>query len=342
MEVRFMNNITIKDIARLSEVSVATVSRVINNNGRFSEKTRQKVLTVIEETGYQMNYSAKSLRMKRSFTIGILVPDISNYFFADLVQHMEEQLFNLGYSTIICNTGRSSEKEQKYLTILESKSVDGIIVISGANEDGIEFNFERKIPYICIDRKPKIQEDTVFISSNHYQGGFIATEELIESGCDNLLMILHQEISSSAKERVKGFEDALKKNNLPYSDKDNKLIVGTDKSIYKESITNFFENHPNINGVITVNDNLGLQVLKLLSELSISVPNSLKLIGFDNIPGADYSTPTLSSIKQDTEELSKVAVQSLLKLIDEDDADKGKQVLIPVEFVERQSTASSN
>lgn len=93
-----MKKYSLKDIATLSGVSIATVSRVINDNGRFSEETRQKVLKVIEETGYKMNYNAKSLRMNRSFTIGILVPDISNYFFADVVQKIEEILFDKGYS----------------------------------------------------------------------------------------------------------------------------------------------------------------------------------------------------------------------------------------------------
>lgn len=102
-----MKKTSIKDIAKLSGVSVATVSRVINNNGRFSEETRKKILDVIEETGYQMNFSAKSLRMNKSFSVGILVPDISNYFFSDVVQKIEEELFELGYSTIICNTGRN-------------------------------------------------------------------------------------------------------------------------------------------------------------------------------------------------------------------------------------------
>lgn len=333
-----MENVTIKDIARLSGVSVATVSRVINNNGRFSEKTRQKVLQVIEETGYQMNYSAKSLRMKRSFTVGILVPDISNYFFADVVQQIEEQLFGMGYSTIICNTGRSPEKEQKYLTILESKSVDGIIVFSGATEEGIEFNFEKEIPYVCIDRKPKVQEDTLFISSNHYQGGFIATEELLDAGCKNPVILLHQEISSSSKERVKGFADALKKNNIAYNEEKNKLIVGTDKAEYEDAIRTFLTSRPEVDGIFAVNDNLALQTLKAALDLGIDIPGTLKIIGFDNIPSAKYSTPSLSSIKQNTEEISKTAIQSLLKLIDGDKSEQGNQILIPVEFVGRQSS----
>ncbi|CRH21139.1 Transcriptional regulator, LacI family (fragment) [Carnobacterium maltaromaticum] len=129
-----MKNYSIKDIAEIAGVSVATVSRVINDNGRFSEETRKKVLRIIEETGYKMNYSAKNLRMKKSFTIGILVPDISNSFFSEVVQQLEEILFAKGYSTIICNTSRSSEKELAYLRILEGKGIDGLIVISGAEK----------------------------------------------------------------------------------------------------------------------------------------------------------------------------------------------------------------
>lgn len=175
-----MKKTSIKDIAKLSGVSVATVSRVINNNGRFSEETRKKILDVIEETGYQMNFSAKSLRMNKSFSVGILVPDISNYFFSDVVQKIEEELFELGYSTIICNTGRNIEKETAYLNMLRSKLVDGIIVISGVDE--FVFHYD-DIPYICIDREPLKKEKTIVISSNHYQGAFEATESLINNGC---------------------------------------------------------------------------------------------------------------------------------------------------------------
>ncbi|KAE9876631.1 LacI family DNA-binding transcriptional regulator, partial [Escherichia coli] len=116
-----MKKTSIKDIAKLSGVSVATVSRVINDNGRFSEETREKVLAVIKENNYQMNFSAKSLRMNKSFSVGILVPDISNYFFSSVVQQIEAILFDQGYSTIICNTGRNLDKEMAYLNMLESK-----------------------------------------------------------------------------------------------------------------------------------------------------------------------------------------------------------------------------
>ena len=245
-----MKKTSIKDIAKLSGVSVATVSRVINNNGRFSEETRKKILDVIEETGYQMNFSAKSLRMNKSFSVGILVPDISNYFFSDVVQKIEEELFELGYSTIICNTGRNIEKETAYLNMLRSKLVDGIIVISGVDE--FVFHYD-DIPYICIDREPLKKEKTIFISSNHYQGAFEATESLINNGCKHPAILMYDRQSSSAKERFKGYKDALKKNNISYNESSHLLLSGLEEN-FTENLQAFLERTDQVDSFFAVNE----------------------------------------------------------------------------------------
>ena len=121
--------ISIKQIAQLSGVSVATVSRVINNNGRFSEETRQRVLDTIKKYDYTTNMAAKSLRVSKSKTIGVIVPDINNLFFAELVLEIENFFFDEGYSVFICNTGQNETKEKEYFKSLDSKMVDGIICI---------------------------------------------------------------------------------------------------------------------------------------------------------------------------------------------------------------------
>ena len=175
-----MSQYSIKDIAKLANVSIATVSRVINSKGKYSEKTRRKVLKVIRETGYEIDSSAQSLRTNVTHTIGILVPDIKNSFFADLVQKIEEKLFEKEYSTIICNTDKNEQKEKAYLRMLENKKVDGIIVISGSYRHGFHFeSLLKTIPYICIDREPADFEDTIFISSNHQLGAKEATKYFI-------------------------------------------------------------------------------------------------------------------------------------------------------------------
>ncbi|ALS36943.1 LacI family transcriptional regulator [Enterococcus rotai] len=333
-----MKNYSIKDIAEIAGVSVATVSRVINDNGRFSAETRKKVLKVIEETGYKMNYSAKNLRMNKSFTIGILVPDISNYFFSDVVQQLEEILFAKGYSTIICNTSRGLEKELAYLRILEGKGVDGLIVISGA--EAFEFtssSAEKKIPYICIDREPKKKEDTVFISSNHYQGAFESAEELIQTGCQHPVIAMHNQKSTSAKERLKGFKDALKKNSITFNAKHHLLSIDIESSDFEQDLLTFLKKNPSTDGIFSINDLIALELMLRLKKHHIPVPQKIKLIGFDDTDTGKYTSPTLSSVKQNTELIANHAVESLLELINKKGA-LGRQIVVPVSLVLRESS----
>ncbi|MBC1477468.1 LacI family transcriptional regulator [Listeria welshimeri] len=328
-----MKKTSIKDIAKLSGVSVATVSRVINDNGRFSEETRQKVLAVIKETNYQMNFSAKSLRMNKSFSVGILVPDISNYFFSSVVQQMEAILFEQGYSTIICNTGRNLDKELAYLNMLESKMVDGLIVISGADEFGFNYsNAENGIPYVCIDRQPKDKKDTIFISSNHYQGAFEATEALIHAGAKSPVIFMHSRQSSSAKERLKGFQDALKKNNIQTDPELSIFTMDLQKSDYQKNIATFVQKAKKIDGIFAINDHIAIELLNFLPTIGKKIPDDIKLIGFDDTPQCNYTVPKLSSVKQNIPEIAQITVDNLISIIKNPEQQKQITEIVPVEL----------
>ncbi|MGE8075599.1 LacI family DNA-binding transcriptional regulator [Listeria welshimeri] len=328
-----MKKTSIKDIAKLSGVSVATVSRVINDNGRFSEETRQKVLAVIKETNYQMNFSAKSLRMNKSFSVGILVPDISNYFFSSVVQQMEAILFEQGYSTIICNTGRNLDKELAYLNMLESKMVDGLIVISGADEFGFNYsNAENGIPYVCIDRQPKDKKDTIFISSNHYQGAFEATEALIHAGAISPVIFMHSRQSSSAKERLKGFQDALKKNNIQMDPELSIFTMDLQKPDYQKNIATFVQKAKKIDGIFAINDHIAIELLNFLPTIGKKIPDDIKLIGFDDTPQCNYTVPKLSSVKQNIPEIAQITVDNLISIIKNPEQQKQITEIVPVEL----------
>lgn len=328
-----MKKTSIKDIAKLSGVSVATVSRVINDNGRFSEETRQKVLAVIKETNYQMNFSAKSLRMNKSFSVGILVPDISNYFFSSVVQQMEAILFEQGYSTIICNTGRNLDKELAYLNMLESKIVDGLIVISGADEFGFNYsNAENGIPYVCIDRQPKDKKDTIFISSNHYQGAFEATEALIHAGAKSPVIFMHSRQSSSAKERLKGFQDALKKNNIQMNPELSIFTMDLQKPDYQKNIATFVQKAKKIDGIFAINDHIAIELLNFLPTIGKKIPDDIKLIGFDDTPQCNYTVPKLSSVKQNIPEIAQITVDNLISIIKNPEQQKQITEIVPVEL----------
>ncbi|MCO7124272.1 LacI family transcriptional regulator [Sporolactobacillus shoreicorticis] len=333
------NKISIKQIAKLSGVSPATVSRVINNNGRFSEKTRHHVMKVIKENNYGMNYIAKSLRMKKSFTIGVLVPDISNAFFSSIVLRMEKYLYSKGYSVIICNTDRDEQKELAYLRTLEGKMVDGLLVISGDQEFDPSV-VQAQTLTVCIDRKPKNADNVVFISSDHYRGGLLATEVLIKKGCEKLGIIISHENLYSSRERLRGFKDALETYGLPYSV--NKVIRVEDKETKPEAarlqILKSLRQGDLFDGVFAINDRLAFGAMKACREFGLKVPENVKIIGFDDDLLCTYSSPSLSSVKQDSDQLAKKACDLLLKLIHLEVLTSNERCqIIPINIVLRES-----
>lgn len=324
-----MKTLTIKDIAELAGVSVATVSRVINNNGRFSEETRKKVLDIIEKTGYKTNYMAKSLRTNKSYTIGVIVPDISNYFFFSIVEKVEQIMFEKNFTTIICNTDRNLKKEKAYLELLESKKIDGLIVISGAENFAFPQN---EIPYVCIDREPMDKSKTIFISSNHYKGGYMATKELIKRGAKNPCIIYYNDKATYSKNRISGFEAALKDENLKISKysklKSDPLSIDMDLKKYLKG---------KVDSIFAINDNVAMDVLLSLNENNINVPDDIQVIGFDDNINDKYMYPSLSTIRQNVDEIAINSVNALIKLMDNEEK-PGKSITIDVELVLRNST----
>lgn len=327
-----MKQYSIRDIAKLSNVSTATVSRVINNNGRFSEETKNKVLEVIKQTGYKIDDSARSLRTNITYTIGILVPDIKNSFFADLVQKIEELLFAKNYSTIICNTDKNEKKEQAYLHMLENKKVDGIIVISGSYQHGFKFQSSLKeIPYICIDREPENFHNTVFISSNHYQGGLDATNYLFNRG-SQFPAIIVKKINSSTKSRIAGFKEALKNHQIKFLKSHQEL-----KLTNKSALKTFLTRNPQVDGFFAVDDNIAISLIQYLQELNYQIPKQIQIIGFDDIPAANVLTPKLTTIQQNTKKIAQTAVNSMMNAINKQN-EKGSQFLIPTKLINRETT----
>ena len=327
-----MKQYSIKDIARLSNVSTATVSRVINNNGRFSEETKNKVLDVIKQTGYKIDDSARSLRTNITFTIGILVPDIKNPFFADLVQKIEELLFTDNYSTIICNTDKNEEKEKAYLRMLENKKVDGIIVISGAYQHGFKFQSSLKeIPYICIDREPENFHNTVFISSNHYQGGLDAANYLFSKGSE-LPAVVVKKVSTSIASRIAGFKDALSEHSIKFTKTNHEL-----KLINGHSLEHFLKKNPQIDSFFAVDDDIAMELVKALQEMGYQIPQQIQVIGFDDVPAAQLITPKLSTVHQNTHKIAETAVDNMMKALNGQN-EKGSQYLVPTELIIRETT----
>lgn len=327
--------LTIKKIAELSGVSVATVSKVLNNNGRYSEDTKQKVLDIVKENDYRPNAVAKSLRTSKSKTIGVIVPDITNEFFAQVVLSIDNYCASHGYSVFIFNSAEDEEREIQYVKDLEVKGIDGLIALSGSDKL-LNYQKDLNIPIVCMDRKPK-QQGVAVISSDNYTGGYIATKELIENGCNKILMIRDYRDVMPMVERYNGYVKALEESGLTYNTNYVlKVEIGIEqgKNAIKEVLK---KKDLEFDGIFAAVDWLALGAVLALEEEGIRVPEDIKVVGYDNITLAKYNKPSITSINQDKNALGEQAAESLLEMI-ENEVSAQNVITIPVELVKRQST----
>ncbi len=312
---------------------------MINNNGRFSEETRKKVEKVISETGYETNDVAKSLRMQKSNTIGILIPDISSSFFSKVVKKIEAFLFSKGYSTIICNTDRNADKENAYLRMLEGKMIDGLIVISGVKAFGLD-SMSKNIPVVCIDREPRDKE-TILIESNHFQGAFLATEAMIQKGSRKIAIIVQREYLSSSRDRINGYCQALEDYSLPFSQEQiirlPDVIEPSRTELAKAALLARFKKGQRFDGAFAINDRLAIGAVQAALENGLTIPSEFRVMGFDNDSISKYCQPKLSTINQDSTGIAEKASQALLSLIETPTKKVARHQVIDVELIVRET-----
>ena len=329
-------SLKIKQVAKMAGVSVATVSRVINQNGRFSAETEARVRKVIEESGYIPNIVAKGLRMSKTRVIGIVVPDILNAHFAGLVLELEKTLFAHSYSTVICNTNESADLEKRHVDTLVAHQVSGIIFISGSSSSPIS----KDIPAIYLDRRPigySEPSDLVLIESDNQTGGYLATRKLIDSGCTNIAAVYTENMDYNQTARYAGFQKAMQEAGLTV-DKD-KLITLDEVSVTcaREKILSIFPDLDRIDGIMCMTDTIALGVMTALHELNVQIPDKISVTGFDDAPLSSFFQPPLTTVRQDVQEMARFAVQSILSMIDGQKPEKRHEI-IPVKLVTRKST----
>ncbi|MBY6278227.1 LacI family DNA-binding transcriptional regulator [Symbiobacterium thermophilum] len=331
-------SVSIKEISELAGVSVATVSRVINRNGRYSKETEQRVLQIIEEYGYQPDLVARGLRTRRLQVVGVIVPDITNEFFARVTQELQNNLFALGYSTIICNTNEEYEKEKRYLAMLRAQKVSGLIYISGLRTEGQP---SLLVPTVYIDRKPPRTSETaelVFIESANEEGGYLATRSLLDSGCRRVGLITYRPDISSHGDRLRGYRKALEERGLPF---DQDLVVQVSRvsmSSGFEAALQLMRAHPEIDGFFCTADLLAYGVLSCLSgPAGMAAGRRIRLVGFDDLSFSGTEAFSLSSVRQSVEEFGRLGAYAVVQMIEGKPLER-KHYRLPVELVLRNTT----
>ena len=328
--------ISIKELAEISNVSIATISRVINKKGGYSKATEERILKLIESKSYQRNVNARSLRTKKSQTIGVIVPDISNEFFAKIVQSVEKQAIKYNYSVFVCNTDENIEIEKRQLSNLIGQFVDGIIYIGG----GVQLENDSqlfKIPVIYIDRY--IDDKEIYIESDNFHGGYLAAQELIRSGCKKMAVMKDIRKISSAYKRYLGFLQAMKDYRMNF---DNKLLCDVTVISHKEAkekTLELLDSGEVFNGIFATNDTMALGIMMALNERRIKIPNEVKLVGFDNISAAEMAGVPLTTINQNKQKMGELAVELLMDKILARKSNV-RNIKIPVNLIRRKSTES--
>ncbi len=325
---------TIKEIAELAGVSTATVSKILNAKDQdISESTRKRVLDIVEREGYIPNGIAKSLRIKNTKTIGIIMPDVMNLFFSELARGVEDAAEKKGYSVILCNSDNKESKEEKYIQILQEKMVDGIILT--ASENSVKRSLRRrKIPMVLLDRDISTDEKVGRITVDNEEGTYNATKLLIEKGCKNIGFISSNKTTKSSGQRLRGYENAILESKINL-DKDKIFLQNyTIETGYKGTVS--LLEKTNIDGICCGNDLIAIGAIKALKERGIKIPQDVKVIGFDDISISKYMDPPLTTIRQPIYEMGEEAVGMLIDVINNKEMEMSK--VLKTELIVRETT----
>ena len=321
---------TMREVAKLAGVSVATVSRVLNQNGYVNQETEKRVKEAIQTLNYKPNEVARSLYKKSSRTIGLIVPDISNPFFPELVRAVEDVMNIYDYTVILCNSDEKGDKEKEYIDILKQRYVDGIILTT--NQLTSEELSHINVPVVVLDRP--LDHSFPSVVANNYEGARMATNYLYKQGCRRIAHIQGTLHVVNALERFRGYQDEMK--SLGLWDETLVFIGNYQMSEAKiatmEALTN-----QKIDGIFAGNDVMAAGALKAAQQLGLRVPEDLAIIGYDNIPLAEMTTPELTTISQPIYDMGAIAARLLVKKIEGKPIDQIHHVL-PVKLVRREST----
>lgn len=328
---------TIEDVAKKASTSIATVSRVLNNKKGFSEETRQRVLNAIEETGYESNAIAKSLKTNKTHTIGVIIPNISSMLSNQILNGIEQLANNKDYSVIVSYTYSKSNKVMKSLKTFNEQRVDGILFTSDfLTDEYAEYINRMNIPVILVaTESPKYKFP--FVKVNDFEASSYATNYLINKGHRNIGLISGpQDDPIAGAQRIEGFVSALENANIPLVK--TQIAYNADFSFEdgKRSFEKILTNHPEITAIFSASDEMAIGALRRAHEMGVKIPEDISLVGYDNIQISSMVWPALSTISQPLEEIGYKATELLINMMERKNVDK-EGIYIPFTLIERES-----
>jgi len=331
-----ISSITIKDVAKEASVSFATVSRVLNNPELVNKKTKEKILNVIDKLNYSPSYFAQGMRKKNTKTIGVIIPDFLNYWYSELVNHIEDEVRERGWLAIICSTKSNEAREQAYIKELIRRQIDGLIIC--LYRDIKEYKsyiklLAKKIPIVLMDESSRCLPISS-VRADSYNGIKNLVDYLIKKGHKKIAFIINFKDFPVLKERYNGYRDALKENNYKFD----KNLIGICRNHSMEEAIEatklILKNKPSV--IIGASDILAIGALFFVTELGLKVPEDIAVAGYDNIRMSKLVTPKLTTVAEPIKVMAQNAVIMLLKKINNKKT-KNEDILLKTKLIIRDS-----
>lgn len=334
--VKADSNVTIIDVAREAGVSNSTVSRVVNNSDLVKPETREKVLNAMMRLGYVVNQQARSLRGGRSQVIGLLVPDVGNSYIGTIIRGIDEQLAASQYDLMLYTTHRRKTKESTYVATITRGLADGLLLLLPTNVQAYMESLQaQQFPHVLIDYQNVENNWTSTIQSTNWQGAYDAMQYLIELGHRRIGYVIGQQEMRCSLDRFAGYRAALADHNIPF---DPALVYEGDffHSEGYHAASKFLQQSPRPTAIFAANDISAFGVIEAIRNQRLSIPEDISVVGFDDVPEAAQVHPGLTTVRQPLAEMGRLAVQMLLKQLENPDL-PGKRVELPTELVVRES-----
>lgn len=326
----------ISDVAREAGVSKATVSRVINGNSVVSEEMRMRVTRAMKRLNFQPNAQARSLSLKKSNFIGVIVPEIRRPFYGEIIDGIEETLVNAGYYLALCSTHNRPGHELNLARLMRERRVDGLIIVTPRELDSktMQDLADEKFPVTLIDGTAKALVSSVII--DNYEGARVAVRHLIKLGHKRIGLIAGLD-TPECRERLRGYRETLEAANIAF---DPALVVRGDylEESGASAMEQLLKLHEPPSAVFATSDLMAIGALSAIRNHDLQVPDDIALVGFDDIEPARWVTPSLTTVRQPLRQMGEIGAKKMLKILNGEEPEITR-IVLSCKLIERESTA---